>query len=325
MTQINISSSAKLIDIKKIKLEAKYNLEIKKYLDIIANVSSSIYAIRGNVNANEISENAKPELIFLLRSLYRDTIKIFDNSSRDFMKDKKAEGLNISKEDNEMVNQEISESSLFYVNNKSEIQSDEISKTNEKKIESAVAFALLFINNKIQKLNSDKIDAQNQLLLINQELDRIGELSIVLKLKKKKLEKLIKDVDKNLQKINSNRNLAISREINKKLKELNVARSKTISAQEIGATESFIRQEEAKALSKTNATYRDVFLSRSRKRWNAILDNRTREAHALADGQIRRLDEDFIVDGENLSFPRDPRGSIGNIINCRCIIDYILV
>ncbi|PNX51993.1 MAG: hypothetical protein BV456_00945 [Thermoplasmata archaeon M8B2D] len=325
MTQINISSSAKSIDIKKIKLEAKYNSEIKKYLDIIADVSSSIYAIRGNLNANEVSKNAKPELIFLLRSLYRDTIKIFDNSSRDFMKDKKAEGLNISKEDNEMVNQEISESSLFYVNNQSEIQSDEISKTNEKKIESAVVFALLFINNKIQKLNSDKIDAQNQLLSINQELDRIGELSIALKLKKKKLEKLIKDVDKNLQKINSNRNLAISREINKKLKELNVARSKTISAQEIGATESFIRQEEAKALSKTNATYRNVFLSRSRKRWNAILDNRTREAHALADGQIRRLDEDFIVDGENLSFPRDPRGSIGNIINCRCIIDYILV
>lgn len=325
MTQINISPSAKSIDIKKLKLEAKYNPKIKKYLDILADVSSTIYTMRGFVNANEVSKNAKPELIFLLRILYRDTIKTFDNSSRNFMKGKKAEGLNISKEDNDKVNQELSEKSLFYVNNQSEIQTEEISKTNEKKIESAVAFAILTINNEIQKLNNSKLKAREQLIVIEQELNRVGELSQTLKVKKKKLEKLIKDIDKNLERINSNRNLAVSKELNKKLKELNIARSKTISAQEIGATESFIREEEVKALSKTDATYKGVFLSRMKKRWNAILDNKTREAHAEADGQIRRLNEDFIVDGEALSFPRDPRGSAGNIINCRCVADYILI
>jgi SPP1 gp7 family putative phage head morphogenesis protein len=52
--------------------------------------------------------------------------------------------------------------------------------------------------------------------------------------------------------------------------------------------------------------------------WIATLDERTRPAHADANGQVQELGEDFIVDGEELKYPGDPDGDASNIINCRC-------
>ena len=55
------------------------------------------------------------------------------------------------------------------------------------------------------------------------------------------------------------------------------------------------------------------------KQWLTARDERVREAHMLADGQIVKLNEPFIVNGEYLMYPGDPAGSAGNIINCRCV------
>lgn len=54
------------------------------------------------------------------------------------------------------------------------------------------------------------------------------------------------------------------------------------------------------------------------KTWVAVGDNRTRPAHAEANGQTVPIDQPFDVGGEKLMFPGDPNGSAGNIINCRC-------
>lgn len=54
------------------------------------------------------------------------------------------------------------------------------------------------------------------------------------------------------------------------------------------------------------------------KQWVAVGDDKTREAHLHANGQIVPIDEPFIVDGEELMYPGDPNGSAENIINCRC-------
>lgn len=57
-----------------------------------------------------------------------------------------------------------------------------------------------------------------------------------------------------------------------------------------------------------------------KKTWMAVLDDRTRPAHAEADGQIVNYDEPFIVDGEELMYPRDDSlgASDDNIFGCRC-------
>lgn len=52
------------------------------------------------------------------------------------------------------------------------------------------------------------------------------------------------------------------------------------------------------------------------KEWVASQDERTREAHAEADGQTVQMDEPFIVGGEALMYPGDPGGSAENVINC---------
>jgi hypothetical protein len=40
--------------------------------------------------------------------------------------------------------------------------------------------------------------------------------------------------------------------------------------------------------------------------------------HEDMEGVASRLDEPFIVDGEELLYPGDPNGSPENIINCAC-------
>lgn len=56
----------------------------------------------------------------------------------------------------------------------------------------------------------------------------------------------------------------------------------------------------------------------STKEWIATLDDRVRQEHFLADGQIVREDQNFSVGGEELEYPGDPKASIWNIANCRC-------
>jgi len=56
------------------------------------------------------------------------------------------------------------------------------------------------------------------------------------------------------------------------------------------------------------------------KEWMTAGDERTRDDHAIADGQRVPINEPFIVGGESLQYPGDPVGSPGNIINCRCTI-----
>lgn len=55
------------------------------------------------------------------------------------------------------------------------------------------------------------------------------------------------------------------------------------------------------------------------KVWQAAMDLRTREDHALADEQEIESDAMYYVGGEYLEYPGDPNGSPWNIINCRCV------
>jgi len=60
-----------------------------------------------------------------------------------------------------------------------------------------------------------------------------------------------------------------------------------------------------------------------RKEWVAAADDRTRFDHSVANGQVVGQDEKFTVGGEQLEFPGDPAGSAGNVINCRCVLNFV--
>lgn len=59
------------------------------------------------------------------------------------------------------------------------------------------------------------------------------------------------------------------------------------------------------------------------KIWTSKIDERTRIDHAIVNGQRRAQTDYFDVGGEKLMMPGDPRGSAGNIINCRCVVRYV--
>lgn len=56
--------------------------------------------------------------------------------------------------------------------------------------------------------------------------------------------------------------------------------------------------------------------------WGATEDQRTRPAHAEADGQVVEVGKKFTVGGEAMRFPGDPRASARNVVNCRCTALY---
>lgn len=59
------------------------------------------------------------------------------------------------------------------------------------------------------------------------------------------------------------------------------------------------------------------------KQWIAVDDVRTRNSHAEVDNQIVGMSELFNVSGDLMSHPHDTSASAGNVINCRCVVNYI--
>jgi hypothetical protein len=57
------------------------------------------------------------------------------------------------------------------------------------------------------------------------------------------------------------------------------------------------------------------------KRWKHIpVAMVPRIGHLLANNQDRKPGEPFLVEGEELQYPRDPNGSAENTINCHCLV-----
>lgn len=57
---------------------------------------------------------------------------------------------------------------------------------------------------------------------------------------------------------------------------------------------------------------------RMKKEWLATLDNRTRHAHAMLDGQKVAVNKPFRVDGHDIRFPGDTSAPGHLVYNCRC-------
>lgn len=53
------------------------------------------------------------------------------------------------------------------------------------------------------------------------------------------------------------------------------------------------------------------------KQWDASLDARTRDSHAMVNGEIREVDEKF---SNGLLYPGDPSAPAAEVVNCRCVV-----
>ena len=57
-----------------------------------------------------------------------------------------------------------------------------------------------------------------------------------------------------------------------------------------------------------------------KKEWIASFDDRTRDTHAEADGQVVRYNDPFFVGGYQIQYPGEPGAPAAEIINCRCSV-----
>ena len=87
-----------------------------------------------------------------------------------------------------------------------------------------------------------------------------------------------------------------------------IARTETIRASNFGALQ--------------GAKFTELKLQ---KEWISTFDDRTRDDHLAADGQIVGRDELFDVGGDQLPYPAAANGQPGNTINCRCTLAFIPV
>jgi hypothetical protein len=56
-----------------------------------------------------------------------------------------------------------------------------------------------------------------------------------------------------------------------------------------------------------------------RKQWRRSGKVHSRPSHDVADGQLREVDEPFLVGGHRLMYPRDPDAPAAETINCGCV------
>ncbi len=62
------------------------------------------------------------------------------------------------------------------------------------------------------------------------------------------------------------------------------------------------------------------------KRWDAIVDDKTRDTHLEVNGTVVPIDEPFIVGGYEMMYPGSEELGAGpeEIINCRCSVEYLM-
>ena len=98
-------------------------------------------------------------------------------------------------------------------------------------------------------------------------------------------------------------------DIEKKLGEGELSRARLIARTEVRHMSSFAQQQGAKISGKVKY-----------KTWQTIVDGASRDWHVAADGQRKRIDERYMVNGESIMFPGEGSGS--NSANCRCTEVY---
>lgn len=81
-----------------------------------------------------------------------------------------------------------------------------------------------------------------------------------------------------------------------------IARTETISASNIGSFELY-------------RAWGAPF-----KEWVATLDDRVRETHSNTNGQVKKIDEPFQVNGTEMMYPGDKDAPVQEVANCRCTL-----
>lgn len=121
-------------------------------------------------------------------------------------------------------------------------------------------------------------------------------------------------------------NEQIANQVTAKLKAKQSARLRTIATTETNAVAEASKAKEFLTLVAAGVVLDGISLEdQVVKRWDAVLDEKTRINHAVADGQQRRAEDPFDIGGQRLMQPGDTTlgATLDNVINCRCSTQYV--
>jgi uncharacterized protein with gpF-like domain len=287
--------TAKEINELKLPLEAKLSNKIYRVFKNQANDVARLF-LANKLNATELADNYRPEILKEVRDGLRMSIGVFGYSLRNSIeKQFNVAFKSIDNSEFDEVNRQLELDFTLFIANQGENQADLITNTSAKEIDNVVARQTQIKAEEISLL----IREQNELLQLNSNAKRIAQIEMIVRNAKR-------DIAKNI-KINLLGNAK--------------SRARLIGEQVIGIGEAYSRDTEANVVNnaKINTNRGTMAIN---KIWVAILDKSTREAHMVADGQEIKTNDKFIVGGESLNYPRDPNGSSANTIRCRCVAIY---
>lgn len=327
MTTINTRlQNARKIDQEKLKLEASIIPKIKKTFSHLANDAAALYLTTGTVPAQELAENYYPEFLKEVRDALRSSVKYFGFNIRDTLqKDfgiffdveqkrfefdvccKKLVTISDPKLDDKLngVNNNFMRAVTLFVANQSEEQTRYITDTNAKEIVDAIRQEEEKFRQQMQGIADNIADLQRQ-PITSEIADQIASARSQM----------------TLQQAEGSR--VIARNIQSNLLDKAVYRSELIAAQNVGLGESWAKQTEGELINSARLADAGGRTAEVKKIWTAILDSKTRPEHAAADYQKVGINDSFVVGGESLKYPRDPSGSAGNVINCRCLSQQVV-
>lgn len=309
------------IDQEKVRLEASAIPKLKKIFSNMASDAQALYTVNGSIPTDELSQNYYPEFLKEIRDIMRKSIKFFGFNIRGILEKKhgvffdveykkesfdlqfkKLTTINDPALDTKLntINNEFMREVTLFVANQSENQARFITDTNAKEIFKALS----------EEQEKFRIDLEAQAARISDlESQPISP----------KVTRQLELARRQLSASQFGERQIIGKNLKANLVEKSISRSDLIASQNIGLAEAWARQTEGKLINDAKLATATGKIAKVVKTWIAILDTKTRLSHAEADFQQVNIDDSYSVNGEALLYPRDPKGSAGNIINCRCV------
>lgn len=332
------AQSPQEVDRIRAEIEAIYTPKFKKIFDHMAVEARTFFLAKGSVPAHQITQQFRPEFIKIMRDAQRAAIKRFGFGMRnrgeekgykfktakhealiDFQLENKDEQSEITAlllldDQNKMdkINQQFALDAAIFVNVNVEEQADYVDDTNEKEMNQAQVNAI-FLYTVLEKRFTDQIDKLTQELSQERFNVILGRSPAISEAQKKKIQDKIKKLSEQKENLQNNKNKITADNIEKIIRDKGVARSELISSQNVGMAQSFAQNKEAQLIDQ------NIPEATIKKKWQAILDSRTRDTHVAADGQTVGVNAKFTVGGYLAEYPRDPSLPIDETANCRCV------
>lgn len=329
------------IDAIKLKLEQKYIPTLNKIFRHMAADAKALYLVDKSIPVSQLVKNYSPEFLKVIRDAQRETIKVFgfdlrqDNEQKGYdfkvarykvlfdlqieSKDEHEEItvlLLLDKNQAEKVSQQFALDASLFVANTSEEQVAYIDETNAKELTGAEKTATILFFEQQGSLQKEIGILEGEIRQL--EFDAmLGRSESIATAKKKKLQDKLNATKSKLEELTRNKDKIIADNIEKTIIEKGRVRSPLIASQNVGMAEAWSRQREAELV---NQNVPEIEL---KKQWQAIIDNRTRSSHVIADGQIVGINEMFSVGGYQAKNPRAENLPPEESMNCRCVAIYL--